>query len=1330
MPPFRLASGFRVPAAIVWLGWVLLGLLMNVRAASPTAILLSAYTLQENCEPGTVVGTLTAADKDAGDSHTYELVSGSDSADNGGFSIAGDQLLAPYGIAVNGVNVDFETDPRVFSVRVRVKDGSMDTFEQALTIHMIDDRSEDVDGDDLTEADEEDIYGTSDLTYDSDWDGISDGIEVLAETSPMNSSSWPDYPLLGWGDNRLGELKGPGESQVVSISTAQNHSLSLRSDGSVAAWAGRNRCGQTTIPAGLGPVIAVAAGGDYWENDSAFSLVLKSDGTVVAWGCNTDGQTDVPEGLNGVVAIAAGRAHCLALKGDGTVVGWGYFLHGETAVPEGLSGIVAVAAGGYHSLALKSDGSVVTWGSNFNGSHWETVAAPVGLTDVVAVSAGRFHSLALKSDGKVVGWGYGPFGQTDVPIGLTEVVAISAGGFHSMALKNDGSVVCWGLNTEGQSAVPSSAQDHVKLISAGIFHSLAMRRTQGFPEITSVRSLSTALGVEVAHQLNVANAIPVHYSASGLPEGLTLDEAGGLISGQVTTAVRQSVRIQVDTDQGVLTQILRVEIHVGSPPTTIELSPPEVVENALGGGAVGELTAMDPDAGDSHTFELVSGEGAVDNSRFQIMLGNQLVLKDDLDRDFESSDQPFLIRVRVRDNFLNSHEEVLHIQLLDDLTEDADGDGLSEEAEEVHGTSDLTYDSDGDGFGDGYEVKHGTFASESSSFPDGTMLVAWGKNESGQSTEPVDMGEIIGVAAGGTHSMALRFDGSVVAWGGNEQGQSDVPVGLSGVVAIAAGKYHSVALTRSGEMAAWGGNDYSQCVVEEGLSNVIAIAAGAFHSLALLRDGSVRAWGRNEAGQTNVPENLSGVIAIAAGETSSFAVRSDGSVVAWGSALEGGAELSEFGNVVGVSAGGTHWLILSESGRMAAWDDSGLIEGLLPDGLENITEIASGALHHCVLGQDGSATCWGSDSFGQTAPPLEARDLKRIAAGEFHCVALRGNADFPHISNFEIKAKPGDVVSQSVIVSGATSLHFEAMGLPAGLTMDPNSGAISGTIVDGEKRCVRVMVDTPAGLITKIVYINTADGKPPTDIQLVSSPVIENSPGGTVVGLLSAEDSDAEDTHVFELVADSGSLDNRYFSINENQLLIRPGFDKDFEAEPGSLSIRVLATDASGNSFGKFFTIPFVDDRQEDADLDGVSEQREEDVFGFSDVVPYDYVTADSDQDGVSNLIEHAFNLNPLIPDGDRYLAGPESTSGLPLIRTIQDTQGRSILRIEFLRRIGSELDYRPEFAYGVSPLDWEMATEPLITTPIDDSWERCVIDDAPNAAGAPTRFGRVGVTP
>ena len=264
-----------------------------------------------------------------------------------------------------------------------------------------------------------------------------------------------DGTVAAWGGNGFGQTNIPvGLSNVVAIAGGRYHSLALKSDGTVAAW-GENGSGQTTIPVGLGNVVAIA-GGDY------HSLALKSDGTVAAWGYNAYGQTTIPVGLSNVVAIAGGFYHSLALKSDGTVAAWGDNLYGQTTIPVGLSNVVAIAGGFSHSLALKSDGTVAAWGDN--GSGQTTI--PVGLSNVVAIAGGDYHSLALKSDGKVAAWGENGFGQTTIPVGLSNVVAIAGGGDHSLALKSDGTVAAWGNNGFGQTTIPVGL-NALKLITSG-----------------------------------------------------------------------------------------------------------------------------------------------------------------------------------------------------------------------------------------------------------------------------------------------------------------------------------------------------------------------------------------------------------------------------------------------------------------------------------------------------------------------------------------------------------------------------------------------------------------------------------------------------------------------------------------------------------------------------------------------------------------------------------------------------------------------------------------------------------------------------------------------
>jgi len=1311
---------------------IFVGTALTIQAAAPTAIAVNPYVLQENCAPGTVVGTLTATDPDVGDSHTFQLVTGAGDSDNPGFIISGNQLIAPYGVSIEGLNVDYEVDPRTFSIRVKTKDAALNSFEQVVVIQMTDDRNEDADGDGLTEAQEEDNYGTSDLLYDTDLDGVGDGGEVAGGTPAFNANIWPGNALLGWGDNQLRQLSGLIDPEILSITTGQFHGLALRTNGTVAAWGGRSLYGQTTVPAGLADVVGVAAGGDYWLEDSGFSLALKRDGTVVSWGCNIEGQTTLPPGLNGVVAIAAGRVHSLALKSDGTVVAWGLNNFGQTSVPAGLSDVIAISAGGFQSMALKSDGTVVAWGSTFNGQYWEPVTVPGGLSDVVAISAGRFHSLALKGDGKVVAWGYNENGQAGVPTNLTGVVAVAAGGFHSLALKSDGSVVSWGLNSIGQSLIPPAAAAQVKTISAGMLHSLALRRVSGFPEITSSPNVFAEPGAMVSHAVLVSNAVPTQFSASGLPQGLSINSLTGLITGEVVAPVRKPVRVRVETDRGTLTQILWVRIFLGSAPTDMTLSSASVLENSLNGTVVGTLTANDPDQGDTQTFELVSGTGSADNAYFRIS-GNQLLVNQNLGRDFELNPSAFSIRVRSRDASLNSFEKSFAITFLDDRSEDVDGDGLTEAQEEdLYGTSDLAYDTDDDGFGDGYEVRHGSSPVAANNFPSGTLLVAWGKNNRGQATEPAGLGDVIDLAAGLEHSLALRTDGTVIAWGRGDEGQTVVPAGLSSVVAVEAGDYHSLALKSDSTVVAWGGNNDGQTTVPPGLSDVIAIAAGNYHNLALKRDGTVVAWGYNEYGQTTVPAGLANVVAIAAGGFHSVALKSDGTVVAWGSDFGGAVSVpAGLGRVVAISAGAYHTLALKSDGTVAQWGDSTNGQGFLPQNLTEVSEVAAGWVHSTVVKRDGTAEAWGSNSFGQGNLPFEAAYLKRLIAGDYHNLALRRSTGFPEITNHApVAAWPGDVISYQINVAGAVPSHFEAMGLPGDLTLNSSTGLITGTVVNGARRSVRIIADTNKGRMTRVIWINTIDGKPPTDLALAASPVVENSPTGTVVGSLSATDPDVGDTFTYQLLSDGTARDNRYFDISGNQLRVRSGFNRDFETDPSALSIRIMVIDSAQNTFEKSFSIPFLDDRLEDADGDGFSEAVEEDILRTSDSVFGDYAHTDGDRDGIPPLIEYAFNLSTTVPDGNINLGGAGSTSGLPVTNLVADGLGHQLLRIQYLRRIGSGLTYTPQFGSGLSAASWQSATQTVQITPVNAQWERCQVDDSQTTSGAAKRFARVAVKP
>jgi alpha-tubulin suppressor-like RCC1 family protein len=760
------------------------------------------------------------------------------------------------------------------------------------------------------------------------------------------------------------------------------------SDEAVFGW-GDNASGQSSPPPGLDDVAALAAGRSH-------SLALTEDGQVRAWGANESGQTTVPAGLTNNVGIAVWGSSSLALRADGTVVAWG----AVSTVPSGLTNAAAIAAGTAGALVLMRDGVVFAFDS-------QTISTPL-LSNAVAISSGESFQLALRGDGTVKVWGDNQWGQLNVPPGLTGVVAVAAGGWHALALQSNGTVVVWGANNSGQAEVPRDLTNAVA-IAAGGWHSLAITADgrvvawgANWTGQSTVPMLTNIGAVTAGYEYSLA---AVH---SGPPIVVTqpADQtgySGGTASMSVTTKGHRPMSFQW--------------VHDGSPVmggTNATLVLEELfseqaglywvaISNALGGTVSGNanLTVADsvPIITDLTGSQVVTPGKTV---RFAVKTSGSM--PQTYQWEFGQTNLPaqtnaVLILESVHPSQSGGYRVVVSNRF-----------GHSISADSVLQVQDRSTG----------------------------IVVAWGENSSGQTNVPEGLADVVAVAGGQSHSLALRGDGKVVTWGSIP----DVPTGMIEVMAISAGATHNLALQRDGTVAAWGANDWGQLSIPAGLSGVKSIAAGGWHNLALTTNGAVLGWGANNSAQIAMPLGLSNVVAVAAGGWHSLALKSDGHVVAWGLNDFGQANVPpDLADVAAIACGVNHSLAIHRDGSLVAWGRNEQGQCAVPLGLAPLTAVAAGESFSMGLTRDGSVVVWGA----QAPAPIGVADASSIGAGWGHSLAVGFraigvviNGTLVHGDSFGCRGGDGEV--RLVNPFGDTTMLY---------TLDGTDPASSGFLYEG-----------------------------------------------------------------------------------------------------------------------------------------------------------------------------------------------------------------------------------------------------------------------------------------
>ena len=829
------------------------------------------------------------------------------------------------------------------------------------------------------------------------------------------SGWWHDVVLtskgevVGWNYSSGGEKFGtvpPGLRNIVAVSAGGTHSVALRADGKVIAW-GDNTFGQTNVPAGLSNVVAIAAGYNH-------TLALTADGSVVAWGVNPQGLSLAPPPVPNAHTIAAGTEHDLMLVGDGTprikVEPWD-----RAAEPGSAVSIFAKVVGTPPlSFQWTFNGNEIPSATNdaYTIPSCDLINSGVyalWVTNAHGVQASRSAMLTVRPAGIVV--------SNQPPI-LPNLNDLSVEQFSDLVVTNTA------VDPDG----PAGAIQYPFLVAPagmGIDRSGIIRWTPGSgqaPGTNLVMTVATDAGSPPLSATNSFTVIvsPWTESTPTVLAGPILNPATGhryLLLDRATwtnaelAAVSLGGHLVTVNDPQENNWLLATFGNFGGVSRDLWLGLYAPDECSALSNPFRRLAEYRWTSGQPFTTSPFSWAAGGPFNLGHLSLGffklcgpaNPLCSGQGFWAD-ESPEIPHASVVELpADLEIILSPQSLSIGIGCDATLQVFADGSTPVSYQwqragtnlpgqTHATLIFTnaqFDQSGSY---AVSVSNGSGTLQS---PPAEMSVAaivtWGSFPTGDDTRtnvPPGLTNVLAVAAGYYHDLALKADGTVVGWGQNGAGQTDVPPGLSNVTAIAAGAGHSLALRSDGAVIAWG----STTRVPGDLTNVVAIDAGANNSLALKSDGTVVAWGESFNGPSISPPGLSNVVAISAGAGHDLALLDSGLVVDWNDSTGGlNATPSDLTNAVAISAAQLSALALRADGTAVGWGTAIDFGGSLnvPADLTNAVGICLKWDHSLAMAADGTmVAAWGTNWAGESSVPARLPNVVAIAGGYYHSIAL------------------------------------------------------------------------------------------------------------------------------------------------------------------------------------------------------------------------------------------------------------------------------------------------------------------------------------------------------
>ena len=241
------------------------------------------------------------------------------------------------------------------------------------------------------------------------------------------------------------------------------------------------------------------------------------------------------------------------------------------------------------------------------------------------------------------------------------------------------------------------------------------------------------------------------------------------------------------------------------------------------------------------------------------------------------------------------------------------------------------------------------------------------------------------IAAGASHTVGLKSDGTVVAVGRNDKGQINVG-GWTDIIQVAAGYLHTVGLKSDGTVVAVGRNDEGQCNVGN-WTGIVQVFANGYYSVGLRSDGTLVAVGLNNFGQCNIT-GWSDIVQVAPGYLWIVGLKSDGTAVATGWCKDGQCNVDNWTKIIQVSADNPT-VGLKEDGTLLTVGCNGWAQCEVGD-WTGIIQVDAGQVCTVGLERDGTVVAVGQDNAG-VSDVGTWRDIVQVAAGGGHIVGLRSD---------------------------------------------------------------------------------------------------------------------------------------------------------------------------------------------------------------------------------------------------------------------------------------------------------------------------------------------------